>query len=200
LLFKFFLVLFLGTTTVAQTAPDGAAIRARMEESLRKQAESVAKQVQSIRTTQPRAIAPVAPVLRPACDALPADSLEPQIQAEGDRQGVAPELLRAVISTESANVPCAVSDKGAMGLMQLMPATAKAMGVADPMNPSDNLRGGVRYLSELLARYRGDVTLALSAYNAGPGAVDRFGGIPPIPETQNYVTEILKKVLAGQKK
>jgi soluble lytic murein transglycosylase-like protein len=129
-----------------------------------------------------------------ACDPLPPGSLDSQIKVEGDRRSIAPELLRAVISAESAFVPCAVSDKGAMGLMQLMPETAREMGVSDPMDPSDNLRGGVRYLGQLLQRYGGNLSLALSAYNAGPATVDKYGGIPPIPETQNYVREILKKI------
>jgi soluble lytic murein transglycosylase-like protein len=191
---------------VAQTAgrQNAAQIRARMEESLRKQNESVARQVQSARSSQPRASAtlplPVPRPLRPvlgtlrACDPISPGSFDSQIRAEANRQGVAPDLLRAVISTESAFVPCAVSDKGAMGLMQLMPGTATAMGVSNPMDPDDNLRGGVRYLGQLLERYGGDLRLALSAYNAGPALVDKFGDVPPIPETQNYVREILRKL------
>jgi hypothetical protein len=176
-----------------------------MEESLRKQKESVARQVQSIRVPQASAqtVAPPGPrPLRPllstlgVCDPLPPGSFDAQIRAEATRQRVAPDLLRAVISTESAFVPCAISDKGAMGLMQLMPGTAAAMGVANPMDPDDNLRGGVRYLGQLLERYGGDLRLALGAYNAGPALVDKYGTVPPIPETQNYVREVLKKLAA----
>jgi soluble lytic murein transglycosylase-like protein len=212
MLFKFAAVLLAASAALAQTTPvqGAASARAQMQESLRKQTESVARQVQSVRTSQPAAVAPppLAPSnwaaaprpLRPilstlrACDPLSPSSFDPQIREEADRQGVAPELLRAVISAESAFVPCAVSDKGAMGLMQLMPGTATAMGVSDPMDPGDNLRGGVRYLSQLLERYGGDLSLALSAYNAGPAVVDKYGTIPPIPETQNYVREIMKKL------
>ncbi len=174
-----------------------------MEESLRKQNESVARQVQAVLASQPRAATPLVLAPRPlrpvlntlrACDPISPGSFDPQIRAEADRQGVAPELLRAVISAESAFVPCAVSDKGAMGLMQLMPGTATAMGVSDPMDPDYNLRGGVRYLGQLLERYGGDLSLALGAYNAGPAVVDKFGGVPPFPETQNYVREILKRI------
>jgi soluble lytic murein transglycosylase-like protein len=190
---------------MAQTAgqQSAAQIRTRMEESLRQQTESVARQVQAVRTLQPGAAPPpllAARPLRPvlntlrACDPISPGSFDPQIRAEAGRQGLAPELLRAVISAESAFVPCAVSDKGAMGLMQLMPGTAAAMGVSDPMDPDDNLRGGVRYLGQLLERYGGDLRLALGAYNAGPALVDKFGDVPPIPETQNYVREILKKL------
>jgi soluble lytic murein transglycosylase-like protein len=191
---------------MAQTAgqQSAAQIRTRMEESLRQQTESVARQVQAVRTLQPGAAPPppllAARPLRPvlntlrACDPISPGSFDPQIRAEAGRQGLAPELLRAVISAESAFVPCAVSDKGAMGLMQLMPGTAAAMGVSDPMDPDDNLRGGVRYLGQLLERYGGDLRLALGAYNAGPALVDKFGDVPPIPETQNYVREFLKKL------
>jgi soluble lytic murein transglycosylase-like protein len=191
----------------AQTAAkqNAAQIRARMEESLQKQKESVALQVQSIRL--PHAVAAAASALGPrplrpllstlgACDPISPGSFDPQIRAAAAQQHVSPELLRAVISTESAFVPCAISDKGAMGLMQLMPGTATAMGVSNPMDPDDNLRGGVRYLGQLLERYGGDLRLALGAYNAGPALVDRYGGVPPIPETQNYVREILNKLSA----
>jgi soluble lytic murein transglycosylase-like protein len=198
------LALFAVSTAMAQTGAqqNAAQIRARMEESLRHQNESVARQVQAARASQPRGAPPVvvARPLRPvlstlrACDPISPGSFDPQIRAEADRQGVAPELLRAVISAESDFIPCAVSDKGAMGLMQLMPGTAAAMGVSDPMDPNDNLRGGVRYLGQLLERYGGDLRLALGAYNAGPALVDKFGDVPPIPETQNYVREILRKL------
>lgn len=205
-MFRLVLALCAVSTAVAQTAAQqtAAQIRTQMEESLRKQNESVARQVQSAHASQPRAATPLVLAPRPlrpvlntlrACDPISPGSFDPQIRAEADRQGVAPELLRAVISAESAFVPCAVSDKGAMGLMQLMPGTAAAMGVSDPLDPDDNLRGGVRYLGQLLERYGGDLSLALSAYNAGPAVVDKFGGIPPIPETQNYVREILKKLM-----
>jgi soluble lytic murein transglycosylase-like protein len=181
---------------------NAAQIRARMEDSLRKQKESVDRQVQSIRV--PRGAAAVVPSgprpLRPilstlgACDPISPGSFDPQIRAEAARQRVSPEVLRAVISAESAFVPCAISDKGAMGLMQLMPGTASAMGVSNPMDPEDNLRGGVRYLGQLLERYGGDLRLALGAYNAGPALVDKYGTVPPIPETQNYVRDILKRL------
>jgi soluble lytic murein transglycosylase-like protein len=203
-LFRFVLPLAAASLGIAQTGQQNAAqIRTQMQDSLRQQAESVARQVEAVRTLQPGAARPPllpARVLRPvlntlrACDPLSPGSFDPQIRAEAGRQGVAPELLRAVISAESAFVPCAVSDKGAMGLMQLMPGTAAAMGVSDPMDPDDNLRGGVRYLGQLLERYGGDLRLALGAYNAGPALVDKFGDVPPIQETQNYVREILKKL------
>ncbi len=109
------------------------------------------------------------------------------------RAEVSPALLRAVIAVESAFDPRAVSPKGAQGLMQLRPATARRYGVQRPFDPRDNLRGGASYIRDLLRRYGNDLELALAAYNAGEEAVDRHGRtIPPFPETQAYVPAVLR--------
>ena len=104
---------------------------------------------------------------------------------------VRPSLVRAVIQVESAFNPMAVSEKGAMGLMQLMPATAREFGVRNAFNPAENVGAGVAYLRRLLDRYDDDEQLALAAYNAGPGAVDKYGqSVPPYRETKNYVVKV----------
>ena len=116
------------------------------------------------------------------------------------RNGVRSDLVRAVMQVESAFNPNALSPKGAMGLMQLMPATMRQYRVMNAFNPEENVRAGVEYLRDLLDRYSNDEQLALAAYNAGPGAVDKHGqAVPPYRETRNYVAQIKKMVGAGQR-
>ena len=113
------------------------------------------------------------------------------IEQYAREHGVSPDLVRAVIQAESNYDPRAVSAKGAMGLMQLMPATARELGVDDAFHPAQNIRGGVTYLARLLAKYDGNVELALAAYNAGAGNVERYGNaVPPFRETRDYVAKI----------
>ena len=126
-------------------------------------------------------------------------AFDPMIEQNAAVHGVSPHLVRAVIQQESGFNPRAVSHKGAMGLMQLMPATATELGVHDPYDPSENIRAGVAYLKGLLVRFKDDVKLALAAYNAGPTAVTKYGDIPPYRETRDYVSRITKNIDAAPK-
>jgi soluble lytic murein transglycosylase-like protein len=128
------------------------------------------------------------------CARLGGAELAALVERSARDHSLSPRLLRAVVRRESGFYPCAVSPAGAMGLMQLMPATAAAMGVTNPFDPAQNIAGGSRFLRQMLERYGGNLGLALGAYNAGPGRVDRIGGIPPIPETQEYVRRILGEI------
>jgi soluble lytic murein transglycosylase-like protein len=137
-------------------------------------------------------------------DALPSDALpenalesssaaqyEPLIDAAAERNGVEPALLHGLIEQESGFDATAQSSAGASGLTQLMPSTAASMGVADPLNAPESIEGGARYLGELMREFGGNTNDALAAYNAGPGAVEQYGGVPPYAETQNYVSRVL---------
>jgi len=113
------------------------------------------------------------------------------IYSKSDKYNIEPSLIKAVITAESNWKPTAVSTKGAIGLMQLMPSTATDMLVNNPYDPEENIEGGTRYLRYLLDRFNGDVTLALAAYNSGPETVRKFGDVPPIAETRQYVKRVL---------
>jgi hypothetical protein len=120
-----------------------------------------------------------------------AEAFEGLIVEHSRQNNLRPDLVRAVVKVESAFNPTAVSPKGAMGLMQLMPATARQLRVTNPFDPEQNIRGGTSYLRQLLDRYGNNEELALAAYNAGPGAVDKYGqNIPPYRETRNYVSKV----------
>jgi soluble lytic murein transglycosylase-like protein len=135
----------------------------------------------------PTPVAPPPPVV--AVVAVPYGEI---IDKVATREGVSPQLVRAVIKVESAYQATARSPKGAMGLMQLMPGTARQYDVAKPYEAESNIEGGIKYLKSLLSRF--ELPLALAAYNAGEAAVKRFNGIPPYPETRKYVADILKLV------
>jgi soluble lytic murein transglycosylase-like protein len=180
----------------------------RQRESIRKQAESVGAWL--VPDRDPDATLPADPAesakpdipassaaqtaSKAPCDPLGEALVAPIIDGAAKAQSVHPKLLRAVIEQESRFHPCAVSPKGAKGLMQLMPDTAAELGVNDPFDPKENIEAGARYLRQLLDKYKGDLGQALGAYNAGPTAVDQAGGIPNFRETRDYVQSILQKV------
>jgi soluble lytic murein transglycosylase-like protein len=124
------------------------------------------------------------------------ENLKSLIDHAAAQTGVDPVLLESLVQAESDFNPKEVSHVGAMGLTQLMPGTAKSLGVTDPFDPAQNLLGGAKYLAQMLKQFGGDERLALAGYNAGPGAVKRFGGIPPYKETQHYVDRIMTRVTA----
>jgi soluble lytic murein transglycosylase-like protein len=116
-----------------------------------------------------------------------------EIDAAAASNGVDPALLKGLVAQESGFDPNARSGAGALGLTQLMPGTAASLGVTNPLDPAQSLQGGAKYLRQQLDRFGGDERLALAAYNAGPGAVARYGGVPPYSETQNYVNSVMAK-------
>lgn len=183
-------------------------VRAAMAPAIARQRAAVQKQAAAV--TKPGTVAPTGtavsgtsfftvPFARAEagfaeCDPLPANELNPLIQSAAEKSGVDAQLVRAVIEKESAGRPCALSARGAEGLMQLMPDTAEDFDVQDAFDPKQNVEAGAKLLKSLLNRYNNDTSLALSAYNAGSGRVDQEGGIPQIPETTDYVAEILSKL------
>jgi soluble lytic murein transglycosylase-like protein len=168
-------------------------IRAAMAKSLASQQESVRRQIES--AGPDRKFFSAAPLAAAICDAIVQPDLGRMIDVAAQRENLDPGLVREVARQESGFRPCAVSSKGAQGLMQLMPATQIQLQVQNPFSAQQSLEAGSKLLKQLLDRYHGDVSLALSAYNAGPARVDVAGGVPKIPETQNYVSTIMKRLL-----
>jgi hypothetical protein len=156
------------------------------------------------RIEQPTTVYPVAgaPSYRATTGVLSehSETFEELVREHSQRQSLRPELVRAVIQVESGFNPRATSPKGAMGLMQLMPQTARSLGVRNAYDPAENIRGGTLYLRQLLDKY-GSEQIALAAYNAGPGAVDKYDGVPPYRETKEYVRKVgSKATLQAQEK
>jgi soluble lytic murein transglycosylase-like protein len=132
------------------------------------------------------------PVLAPPATAVVERTPRELVDAAAKKNGLPANFVHSVVAAESGYQPNAVSPKGAIGLMQLMPATAQAYG-ANPHDPAQNVEAGAAYLRELLIKYDGDTRRALAAYNAGPGAVDKYNGVPPYAETQTYIERVLRK-------
>jgi len=179
-----------------------ASVKAAMAPSIAQQRAAIRKQAGNLAAAP--AVSPAAFFTTPftlaaaagsaECDPLPAKQLDAIVQGEAQKTGVDARLVRAVIEQESGGRPCALSAKGAEGLMQLMPATSEEYDVEDPFDPQQNVEAGTKLLRSLLERYGNDPALALGAYNAGAGRVDQAGGVPRIPETTDYVTAILEKL------
>jgi soluble lytic murein transglycosylase-like protein len=174
------------------------AVAQRMRASLDLQVASVRKQANLSPQIEQAffVIAPVEAAAAPGfgCDPLPPMRVGKLVEDASRRSGVSADLLRAVMLEESAFRPCAVSDKGARGLMQLMPAAMEDFGVTDAFDPEQNVSAGAALLKQLLGRYGGDLNRVLGAYNAGPARVDAADGVPAFPETLRYVDRILGRL------
>ncbi len=162
---------------------------------------TVTRQAVTTNVVAPRVVTPVeVTAASPAVAATPAgQGLDAVVQTVAAQNALPPQLIHSVIKVESNYNPNAVSPKGALGLMQLIPATARRFGVSDVFNPVENIQGGARYLKYLLDLYNNDYRLALAAYNAGEGAVAKYGDVPPYAETQNYLVLVRKHIEAAQK-
>ena len=164
-------------------------------ESIDQQLNSIARQREALRQV-PLVRARLNPALdekTEMCPAMPEEALAPVLESAAKAQRLPARLLHAVIAQESGFRSCAVSEKGAMGLMQLMPATADQFHVKDPFDPQENVDAGSKFLRQLLEKYKGDLSLSLAAYNAGGAKVDEAHGIPDIAETRDYVEAIVGK-------
>jgi len=172
------------------TPPQFAAAVAQQQASIARQRASIRQQTANLSlwiptgSDLPTAVA----ASPPACDPLAEEVVSPLIDSAAKANSIEPKLIRAVMEQESGLRPCAVSSKGAQGLMQLMPDTAADLDVSDPFDPAQNVQGGAKYLKQLLDKYKGDVAQALAAYNAGPNAPDEPA------ETREYVQAILQKL------
>lgn len=184
-------------------APENPSIAERQAESARKMEESASRQ-KAAAQAQTTAVAEgsffsagwsgpaMLPPPAPDCPPLQEADSEPLIRAAAERHQLNPALIKAVIRQESGFRPCAISEKGAIGLMQVMPGTAESLKALDPLDPARNIEAGATYLKQMLARFKGDLRLALAAYNAGPEKVDGpKPAVPDIRETRDYVESIM---------
>jgi soluble lytic murein transglycosylase-like protein len=167
----------------------GGSVRLYLDEAKKSFVDLPAEEIESY-SSQPDFEPP--PSLATPAPATPAKSTDQIVREASETQGVDSDFLRSVIRQESAGNAQAVSPAGARGLMQLMPTTALGLGVKDSFSPEQNVHGGARYLRKLLERYHGDAIKALAAYNAGPGAVERYRGVPPYRETRLYVQRVVR--------
>ncbi len=170
---------------------------AKQRESVRKQAETAGVWLVPLMPSpvEPEASAVASGTATQACDPIAEETVGPLIAGAAKTHGVDPRLVRAVIDQESRFYPCALSPKGAIGLMQLMPETARELGVEDPFDAKSNIEAGTKYLKQMLDRFTALPT-ALAAYNIGPAAVAQVGGTPAVQETTDYVKAILQKLQA----
>jgi soluble lytic murein transglycosylase-like protein len=189
---------------VAQSSVDlqRASIARQEQAAVGRMRVSLGLQAASVRKQAGRAVE-VAALVSPeaedvGCEVLPPMRASKLVQDASQRHGISAQLLQAVIQQESSFRPCAVSNKGARGLMQLMPATMVDFGVTDAFDPEQNVSAGAALLKKLTTRYGGDLNRVLGAYNAGPGRVDAADGVPAIPETLQYVDKILGSLAEGE--
>ncbi len=169
--------------------------RALQEASIAKQRASVRRQEASAAARHPAFFTSPAPEI--ACERVAAPEVNRIVDDGARESGLDTSLVRAVVRKESAYDSCATSVKGAQGLMQLMPPVQTQFGVTDPYDPRQNISAGTKLLKQLLEQYGGDLSRALGAYNAGTAQVERWGGVPPIPETRRYVDDIFGELISG---
>jgi soluble lytic murein transglycosylase-like protein len=199
---KCFLWILFSGAALAQTPPATPAAKPpeTFQSAMEKQRAAIAIQRQAVRKQSEMAAqwrgASSSEIDAPAadCDPMADPELSLLLDRAAKQHQLQPKLIRGVIEQESAFHACAISAKGAKGLMQLMPATIEQFKVTDVFDPQQNIEAGATFLRQLLDKYKGDIKLALAAYNAGPATVDKTGGIPDIKETQDYVEQIMKKI------
>jgi soluble lytic murein transglycosylase-like protein len=160
-------------------------------------AKPVAEQRVAEARIAPRVVTPVAVATEPK--APPSTGIDEAIEQIAAQVALPPQLIHSVIKVESNYNPFAISSKGAQGLMQLIPSTARRFGVSNVFNPAENIQGGSKYLKYLLDLFKGNYALALAAYNAGEAAVATYGGVPPFPETQNYLILVARQLQEAKK-